>query len=339
MRLVKFRGLWAVYWSEGGRSQRRSLGTADRALAETRFAEFKWQLQRQRAPELVTVGAILNGYIEAMADEKPAKTRNRFILKALLPSFEQLLPHHITAAEIDRHARKRNVAASTLATEIGLIRTALSWAVKAGWITKTPHIPIPNPGAAKDRWLTPDEARRLIDECRAPHIRLFVLLALFTAARKEALLSLTWDRVNNRFIDLEEPGRRQTNKRRAKVPMTKELWNELQLHRIAALTDFVIEFAGREVRSIRTGFEKACKRAGLEDVTPHTLRHTAATWMVQRGVPMAKISHYLGHGSVRTTERIYAHHAPDYLQDAAGAIVLALNENHDKRSHGKRESR
>jgi len=55
-------------------------------------------------------------------------------------------------------------------------------------------------------------------------------------------------------------------------------------------------------------------------VTPHTLRHTAATWMAQAGVPMWVISKYLGHTSTRTTERIYAHHDPSFLMEAKEAL-------------------
>ena len=58
----------------------------------------------------------------------------------------------------------------------------------------------------------------------------------------------------------------------------------------------------------------------VTDVTPHVLRHTAASWMVQRGVSFAKVARYLGHSDSRTTEQIYAHHAPDYLEDARAAF-------------------
>lgn len=71
---------------------------------------------------------------------------------------------------------------------------------------------------------------------------------------------------------------------------------------------------------VQGSFGRACKRAGIIGVTPHTLRHTCGTWMAQQGVPLHKIGEYLGHTDERTT-KLYAHHHPDY-QDAA---VAAFN--------------
>ena len=44
--------------------------------------------------------------------------------------------------------------------------------------------------------------------------------------------------------------------------------------------------------------------------------------MAERGVPMEKIAQYLGHNDSRTTERVYARFAPDYMKDAAAALEL-----------------
>jgi integrase len=60
-------------------------------------------------------------------------------------------------------------------------------------------------------------------------------------------------------------------------------------------------------------------RAGIPDCTSHTLRHTAGTWMAQRGVSMHQIAGYLGHRVSRTTE-LYAHHYPDHMKEALAAL-------------------
>jgi len=64
----------------------------------------------------------------------------------------------------------------------------------------------------------------------------------------------------------------------------------------------------------------AVDSAGLKKVSPHTLRHTAAVHMAAAGVPMAKISQYLGHSSTAMTERVYARFAPDHLTEAAAVL-------------------
>lgn len=117
-------------------------------------------------------------------------------------------------------------------------------------------------------------------------------------------------------------GRKENGKARATVPMTAKLRAVLQQAQKIALTDYVIEFEGKPVKSIRTAFEAACKRAKLAEVTPHVLRHTAAVWMAEAGINMAKIAQYLGHSDSRITERVYARFAPEHLQDAAGALEV-----------------
>ena len=83
------------------------------------------------------------------------------------------------------------------------------------------------------------------------------------------------------------------------------------------MTDYVIEWAGEPVKRLRTGFNKAVKDAGLKGVSPHVLRHTAAVHLAAAGVPMARISQYLGHSSIAVTERVYARFAPDHLREEA----------------------
>jgi integrase len=104
-----------------------------------------------------------------------------------------------------------------------------------------------------------------------------------------------------------------------------------------ARTDYVIEFEdngaedpkqAKPLKSIRTAFKAAVKRAKLAGVTPHVLRHTAGVWMAEAGVPMAKIAQYMGHSDSRITERVYARFAPEHLQDAANALdVGAVQSN------------
>jgi integrase len=132
---------------------------------------------------------------------------------------------------------------------------------------------------------------------------------------------LTWDRVDFKagLVQLateDEHG----NKGRALVPMNESLRAALEEARPAALTSFVIEYAGRPVRSVRKAFQAACARAGLKGVSPHTLRHTAAVHMAEAGVPMVEIARFLGHTNTTTTYRVYAVHSPSYLRKAASVL-------------------
>ncbi|MBF0130426.1 MAG: tyrosine-type recombinase/integrase [Alphaproteobacteria bacterium] len=85
-------------------------------------------------------------------------------------------------------------------------------------------------------------------------------------------------------------------------------------------TGYVVTYGGKPVLDIKRAFAGACRRAGLSGVLPHTLRHTCASWLAQAGVSFPKIAKYLGHANSRTTEQVYAKHAPDYLADVAAAL-------------------
>lgn len=183
-----------------------------------------------------------------------------------------------------------------------------------------PHIPKPRRPPPRERWLTAEEERHLIEstpmldaEGRLTRIYRFLLLALDTAARKEAIEGLTWFQVDlqTRTIQLNPPGRQQTKKRRANVRMSDRLYVVLQRAAAERISGFVLDHDG----SIRKTLETATRRAGFDDVTAHVFRHTWATRAARAGVSMREIADVLG-DDMETVERNYMHHHPDFQKDA-----------------------
>jgi integrase len=166
----------------------------------------------------------------------------------------------------------------------------------------------------------------LIDSDREPanarlHLPLFILLGLYTGARKEAILSLRWSQVdlNAGRINYNLPGARQTKKKRAHIPIPARLLAHLRRASLRGVEmGFVVNIGGKRIGDIKRGFGQACRRAGLKYVTPHTLRHTAATWLMQHGVNVWDAAGFLGM-SPETLQKVYGHHHPDYLKSAAEA--------------------
>lgn len=116
-------------------------------------------------------------------------------------------------------------------------------------------------------------------------------------------------------------GKRTTKKRQTPAPIPPRLlahlrrwWNR------RLIAKCFVEFNGKPVTSVKKGFKTAVGLAGLRGkVTPHTLRHTAATWLMQRGVPIWEAAGFLGM-SPEVLQDTYGHHHPDFLQGAATAI-------------------
>jgi integrase len=123
-------------------------------------------------------------------------------------------------------------------------------------------------------------------------------------------------------------GRRASKKRQPPAPIPARLLEHMRRWvRRGVVTSHFVEWNGAPVKSVKTAFNRAVKLAGLWGrVTPHTLRHTAATWLMQRGVPIWQAAGFLGM-SAEILERTYGHHHPDYLKDAAEAITSKTPQN------------
>lgn len=220
----------------------------------------------------------------------------------------------------------RGRAMGTVRRELGVLQAAINHSHRSGRLTRSVAVELPKSPPARDRWLTRDEAARLLRASRTKQARLylplFILLGLYTGRRKEAILSLRWTQVDldARLIDFEKPGRVRTNKRRGKVPIPAELLRHLiRARRRGSDVGYVVHISGRRIGNIKTGFSAACRRAELVGVTPHTLRHTAATWLMRGGVTLWQAAGFLAM-SEKTLRDVYGHHHPDYLREAADAI-------------------
>jgi integrase len=317
----RLKGSFVVTWKENGRRRRFRLraDSLGEAHSEARLLIVAAQSVSHEGP---TVAQLWEAYLDEKAGRSVAESM-AYTGKSILPWFGAFLPAQITPADCRAYIADRRSAGrqdGTIWSQLGHLRNVLSWAVKHGLIERAPYIERPPQPAPKDRWLSHEEVERLLEADSEPHIRLAILLMLTTAARLAAALELTWDRVDldRGWLDLRTG--EGLRKGRAVVPINATLHEALIAAKEAALSDFVIEWAGRPVRSIKRGFARTVQDAGLEGVTPHVLRHTAAVHMAAAGVSMSKIAQYLGHSSTEVTERVYARYAPDHLRDAAEVL-------------------
>lgn len=318
---VAGRDAWHIYHKR----KRVSTGCQDRAGAEKVLATYLKQ-QSAAVPDTgLTISDMLIRYLADREDEAvPGLERLRWAHKPLKRIWGEKPPEAITDVSCRSYARQRakdGVVAGTIRTELQALRAALNWSTKKGMIAEAPSVKMPAKPPSRDRWLNRAEAEALLAACKAPHVRLFIHIALHTAARKGAILGLQWHKIDmeRRVIDFTTSST-QTRKRRTKVPINETLLAALQEADRVRTTDWVIEYGGGQIASIKHAFADSCQRAGISGVTPHTLRHTAATWMAQAAVPLWEIAGFLGHSSIQMVQDTYGHHHPDHLQRAAQAL-------------------
>ena len=181
-----------------------------------------------------------------------------------------------------------------------------------GWISPFADIPQHPENPGKVRFLTIDEERRLMDAARLQSwvlLPLLIRLAIVTGLRRGALLGLTWGDV---AVDVDSPHvvvQRTKNGDPHVSPITPDLIAEFRRMRRVKSYDTDLVFVGKHLNvphDFRHGFNEACKTAGLEGVTFHTLRHTSCSRLAQAGVDILAIAEHAGHRSLTMTRR-YSH--------------------------------
>jgi integrase len=343
-------GRYYVQWWADGRAKRVSCRTADLGEAKIFRASLIAGLGTPSPPKSPTIGAILVGY-EADRNPTAALRAETYAVRALQRHLGDLAADMLTRERVRAYQaarlkegpkgksgphHKKALSNGTLIRELGTLRAALAWAVKNDWILAARHVEMPTKPPARTRWLTREEVAKLFAACETQHIRMFLALALFTAARSGALLELTWDQVDlvGERIDL---GQGTGRKRRAHLPIAPDLLPVLREAKQISTSAYVVEYRGGRVRSVKTGVRCAVERAGLSGVTPNVMRHTAATWMMQRGVPTALVASFLGNTETMVRE-VYGHASPEWLREGIAALstpMPALGQRGERKGNSR----
>lgn len=333
-RLGQLHGEAVVCWRDEKGPHRRRLGVFSEVEARAALDTWVRNVTLLKERNSKTVKDIWDAY---RADrEKDGKLISNFDndWKALGARFATMEVEAITDDICREYASDRfeiGKSPSTIWTELTRLRSCINWAFKRRIIPFAVYIWVPSKPAGRQKVMTEAEVISLIDACRMPHVRLFVILAITTGGRSGALCQLQW--VNVDFvagtIDLRStekinPLVKRTHKGRAVVAMTAEARAALLEAKAGAITDYVIEWNGEPVKKIRKAFMAAVERAGLSGVTPHVLRHTVATWLDEDGIPIERISKLLGHRDPKTTRSIYSKPGAHVLRPAADIIDLRL---------------
>lgn len=241
---------------------------------------------------------------------------------------------------------RRGVKESTAGRELETLQAALNFAFKEKRLALPVLVALPPKAPRRERWLARSEVARLLagalgivpiacdiatqQPCKwgrmfkpAYHVARFILIALYTGTRHEAILELRWEpNTAGGWFDLDRgviyrrgQGEAETNKRRVPAPIPENLFPHVERwRRMTKLGP--VEYAGRLIKKERRGFDRARSLGGLgEDVTPHVLKHTCITWMLQRNVPMWEVAGFTG-TSERIIREVYGHHSPEHLPTA-----------------------
>jgi len=341
-RRVK-RVAWGYTLQLNGKQERRfnvawSKDDAREALAARILERDK---RREPPPDTITLGAMAEKYLLHKEAARKRSIRNDRMALARLTSAlgAETALAHVTAARIAEYAAKRltetskrlgrPVAPASVNRDLSVLRGLLRLAKRWRYLTEVPEVEMAREPEGRLRFLSEEEAVRLLDECRkagehrvsscrSPHLLPVVTVALNTGMRKSEILGLTWERVDfaRGVIQLE----RTKNDRRREVPMNRAVYDALSVVKGADQTGPVFrKLNGAAWGSVRTAFARAVEDARIDNFRFHDLRHTFASWLVMRGRSLKEVQELLGHSSLTMTMR-YAHLSPDRLREAVMAL-------------------
>jgi len=226
----------------------------------------------------------------------------------------------------------------TARRELETLRAAVNYFHKEYGLDPVPAFTMPPKPLPRERWLTRNEAARLLWAARRnKYLSRFILIALYTGTRSGAILRLGWmPSVDGGWIDAEKgllyraaQGQRQTKKRQPTATVPERLlphvrrWQRNDNQHVR-----IVNANGRQLASVKKAFRAARERAGLDaEVIPHALRHTSVTWAMQEGIDKWQACGFYGL-TMETLEAVYGHHHPDFQQEMRGAFrtVSALKQ-------------
>lgn len=247
-----------------------------------------------------------------------------------------------------RAKRVDHLSAKTVREVAGVLSVALNEAFRLEKININPllRVKLPKPERTEARALSSEEIAKLREACRGDWTFTFVEVALATGARRGELLSITWSDVDwlNATLSINKSlEETRAGGLRVKAPKS----GKSRRFRIGQTTIAALQFLQSQVREHRRmagsmyqkhdlvfcrpdgayfspdlvsqAITRRMKRAGIKGASLHTLRHTHASSLLSKGVPLPAVSARLGHADTNITARIYSHALPQDDARAADA--------------------
>lgn len=307
MPISKRRAGWQVDVRVDGQRVRRIVAT--KALAQELEGKLRTDAGRIKAglqPNRTLADALAE-YLTTSAKALKSYDSLLYVARVIRPFLNRPIEQIGSAAsEIIRDGQANGRQPATINRHLALLRKIGNQALVWGWIDTPAGKRIQMLPERNERhiYLTREQVAALAAECRSEGARDAVLLAAYTGLRRGELLALgpqNW-RDGALWLSTSKSGRPR------RVPVPRDSWEICE--RLPLQTT---------AKALRTDFQQARKRLGLEHVHFHDLRHTYASWLIQRGVDLISLKSLMGHSTMQMTSR-YAHLEEAGLTEAVARI-------------------
>lgn len=267
------------------------------------------------------IADVLLAYTKEVIPHKRTAKNLRYNVAALERWWGDKRVSDVTAINCRAYAQTKKPSAALV--DLKRLQAAINhWHKEHGPLAFVPKLTMPAAPNPRTRWLTRKEASLLLKAAhRVEYLKRLILLGLHTGSRPGVLLALKWDQIDLKTgVMLRRPQMTAgaSNKQAPPVRLGRKIlahlrrWHRMDSDKCA----LVVHYNGQQIDSPHTSWRKACKAAGLQQVTLHSLRHTCATWKMQAGADIWILAGFLGM-TVKTLSSVYGHHHADYQRDVA----------------------
>jgi len=334
---------WYIRYSVNGKEKWESIGRVGlvtKTVAQTVLEQRKREVRLGRFDivnaKIPTLNEFKDEYITYVRDVKRKSSwkRDKELLVPLCKIFGNKKLSEITAKDLEdfKLIRLKEVKPATVNRSLSVLRHLLNIAKR--WKKYFGDNPVTLVGMLEENnqienILTVEQEEKLINSAIL-YLKSIIITALNTGMRKAEILNLKWSDVNlvNNIITITQTNSKSKKARKVFInSKLKKLMLELKLksggHEYVFLND-----KGNHVREIKNGFNAACRRAGINGLRFHDLRHTAATRMIEYGAGILAVNKILGHSDIKTTMRYT--HPEESVRDALEFLAQDCSQN---RSH------
>ena len=334
-------------------------------MAKGEYGEFV----EKKKPYTATFGDLIKLYEENYQHQASYKTAKKFFIEKFREYFkEETLLSSIEYGHLKAYRNKlmksfnqhgRLLTASSINSEMSCLRQMFEEAAEMTledrkntekvMIEKNPF----NDGKSlrlkvdneRDRFLTPDEARKLFNECPV-HLQQIIECVLYTGMRRKEVLTLKWNQIRNGWIYLTD-----TKTGKGQIPVSdalQKLFDRIKTSRSqeksnvvdmkgkpvenkGVKSEYVFIYKGNPIKDVKTALKKACKDAGIpygryvsNGITFHDLRHSYGTYLMEQGTNFRATQELMRHGNPKMTQR-YTHVADDTRKRAVNELDWNLH--------------
>jgi len=307
----------------------------------------------------ITVDKYLYEWIETHKDNISIKTYASYkaeITNHLAPHFKKVKLDQLKPLHLQKYytMKKKTHSPTTVNYHHRIIRTALNQAVKWGMLGNNPATKVTPPKKADKvtETITLAQAQEVLEYAKKNEHEMYIaiIIAFYTGMRRGEVLGLTWDKVDFKNQSIYVDQARQfvgneivvsgvkTKKSKRTIAIFGELSKELQKEKIKQKKDrlewgehytipdqdFICrwdngillrpDYVSKKFKKIATDLQIS------NNLRFHDLRHSNATWLMEKGVHPKIVSEMLGHSDIQTTMNIYSHVSLDMQRNAIAKI-------------------